>query len=159
TLGGVPIQTLEVLDADSRMVLPEPVAMFNELTQEPEVLAGGDGLTVDCATVYAAIATDTLTGLSHLEGATVQIVGDGAVFPDQVVTGGQVVLSQVVHTAFVGLPYTSRGRTMPVEIPLRGTTGQGGRKRWVNLRARMQGTACLVLNGERLPFRQSHMAQ
>jgi hypothetical protein len=87
----------------------------------------------------------------------VQIVGDGAVLPAQVVSGGQVTLPQAVSTAFVGLGYQSKGRAMPVEVPLRGTTHQGKQKRWVNIWARLQETACLVLNGERLPFRQPHM--
>jgi hypothetical protein len=141
------------------MVLPTPVTMFNELTQESEDITGWDGLTVDCAKVYTAINTATLTGLGHLEGATVQLVGDGAVFPAQTVTAGQVVLSQAVQTAFVGLGYTPRGRTMPVDVTVRGQTGQGLRKRWTNLRARVMTTACLVLQGERIPFRQPHMFQ
>lgn len=48
---------------------------------------------------------------------------------------------------------------MPVEVPLRGTTHQGKQKRWVNLIARVRNTACLVLQGERIPFRQPHMPQ
>jgi hypothetical protein len=140
------------------MVLPTPVPMLNELTNVMETISGWDGLTVDSAVVYEGISTATLTGLERLNGETVTIVGDGAVFPPQVVQGGQVVLPQAVHTP-VGLPFTSRGRTMPIEVPLRGATGQGLRKRWVTLRARLQETACLVLQGERLPFRQPHMPQ
>lgn len=159
TIGGHVTRCLEYLDPEASMVLPEPVPMFNELTQEQESIAGWDGLTVDCARVYTGITTATLTGLGHLEGETVQLVGDGAVFPAQTVTGGQVVLSQAVHTAFVGLGYTPRGRTMPVDVTVRGQTGQGLRKRWANLRARVMTTACLVLQGETIPFRQPHMPQ
>jgi hypothetical protein len=159
TVNGQPVRYLEVLDSESRMVLPQPVPMFNELTQETEDVDGWEGLTVDSGVVYSGAPTDSLSGLGHLEGETVQIVGDGTVLAPQVVTGGQVGLSQTVSTAFVGLPYVCRGRTMPVEVPVRGLTGQGTRKRWVNLRARVQGTACLVLHGEAIPFRQPHMPQ
>lgn len=159
TIGGVARQTIEYLDAEARMVLPEPVAMFNELTQETEQVDGWDGLTVDSATVYEGISTATLTGLGHLEGETVTIVGDGAVFPPQVVNAGQITLPQVVHTAFVGLPYLVRGRTLPVEVARPGVTGQGSRKRWTNLTARVQNTASLVLQNEKIPWRQPHMPQ
>jgi hypothetical protein len=157
TLQGTVTRFLEYLDPEAAMVLPEAVTMFNELTQEHESIEGWNGLTVDAGKVYTAINTATLTGLTYLEGALVQIVGDGAVFPAQVVKDGQVVLTQAVQTAFVGLGYTPRGRTMPVEVVVRGQTGQGLRKRWANLRARVLGTACLVLQGERIPFRQPHM--
>ena len=157
TIAGDETRYIEYLDPEASMALPTPVAMFNELTQESEEIAGWEGLTVDAAVVYENINTAVLTGLDHLEGATVEIVGDGGVFPAQVVTGGQVTLSQAVHTAFVGLPYIPRGRTMPVDITVRGTTGQGLRKRWANLRARLIGTACLVMQNETVPFRQPHM--
>jgi hypothetical protein len=153
TLGGRETRCIEYLDPEARMVLPTPVEMGNELTQETETITGWEGLTVDCAKVYTDVNTATLTGLEHLDGAEVQIVGDGAVLPVQTVTGGQVVLSRAVQTAFVGLAYTPRGRTMPVDVTVRGQTGQGLRKRWASLRARVQQTACLVLQGERMPFR------
>jgi hypothetical protein len=158
TLGATTHTYIEVAMPEARMVLPTPVETFNGLTETPETVTGWDGLTLDCANVYEGINTSVLTGLDHFNGTQVSIVADGAVFPNQTVSGGQVTLSQVVHTAWVGIGYSARGRTLPVELPLRGTTGQGLRKRWTRLRARVEQTACLVLNGERLPFRQPHMA-
>jgi hypothetical protein len=159
TVGGVPQRFIEWMDTEAFMALPEPVLMRNELTDTTDLVTGWSGLTVDCALTYSGAPTSTLGGLGHLEGLPVQVVGDGAVFPGEIVKDGAITLPQAVSTAFVGLAYTPRGRTLPVEIPVRGVTQQGLRKRWAKLWARVEQTACLVVQNERLPFRQQHMPQ
>ncbi len=57
---------------------------------------------------------DELSGLDHLEGQEVAILGDGHVFPRQVVTGGAVTLPASVTRAIVGLPFTCRAKTLPI---------------------------------------------
>lgn len=109
----------------------------------------------DAAKVYSGAPTTTITGLAHLNGATVRIVGNGAVYPDQVVSGGQVVLSKAVSTAYVGLGYTSRAKTMRPEVPLRDGTLQGRKKRWVKIMARMLASVGLTINGKIVPFRKT----
>lgn len=49
----------------------------------------------------------TVSGLSHLNGETVSILGDGAVQPDAVVSGGSVTLSSRATTVAVGFGYNS----------------------------------------------------
>jgi len=65
----------------------------------------------DSSKVYTNIvSTKTLTGLSHLNGKTVNIVGDGYVLKDQVVSGGSVTLDDdesAVTNAVVGLNFES----------------------------------------------------
>lgn len=61
--------------------------------------------------------TDTLSGLDHLEGETVSILGDGNVFTPQVVEGGSITLDHPVTRAIVGLKFTCRARTLPVIVP------------------------------------------
>ncbi len=46
------------------------------------------------ATTLTDIGDDTITGLTYLEGKTVDIVRDGMVDPQQVVTGGQITVSK-----------------------------------------------------------------
>lgn len=53
-----------------------------------------------------ALAVDTLSGLDHLEGCTVQIAGDGFEYPEQAVASGSVTLAQPAVVAHVGLAYT-----------------------------------------------------
>lgn len=66
-------------------------------------------LMLDSALSYSGDPTDTLSGLGHLEGKTVSIVGDGAVYAPRVVTGGAISgLYPPVSSADVGLPYVSK---------------------------------------------------
>jgi hypothetical protein len=61
------------------------------------------------------------TGLSHLEGEQVMVVGDGNVFGPYRVTGGQIDVTADAPTgfitAFIGLPYTSELETLDLYIP------------------------------------------
>ena len=41
-----------------------------------------------------------------MEGETVAILGDGAVFPTQTVTDGTITLSEAVSVCHIGLPFT-----------------------------------------------------
>lgn len=70
------------------------------------------------------IARDSFGGLSHLEGETVSILGDGAVFPQKVVTGGTVTLDQPVQKAIIGLPITADIQTLPLAMNIDGGYGQ-----------------------------------
>lgn len=58
------------------------------------------------------------TGLGHLEGKTVDIVGDGAFDGTAVVTGGQVTVDSDHTNTEVGLRFTPLIETMPLNIPL-----------------------------------------
>ena len=62
---------------------------------------------VDSAIYYSGAATQTITGLGHLEGKTVSILANGAATPDKVVTGGAITLDIPVTKAVVGLPFMS----------------------------------------------------
>jgi len=55
-----------------------------------------------------------MTGLWHLEGETVSILGDGNVFPPQVVVNGTVTLPQAVTKCHIGLAFTARAKTLPI---------------------------------------------
>ena len=87
-----------------------------------------DAFFVDCGATYSGAATKTVTGLTWLEGQTVNILGDGAVFPPQVVTGGSVTLDQACSKITVGLPITAQLQTLPVAAQVDGGFGQGHQK-------------------------------
>jgi len=61
-------------------------------------------------------ARDTFSGLDHLEGETVAILADGSPEPQQVVTGGQIVLAYAAGVVHIGLPYSSDIETLDVTI-------------------------------------------
>ena len=79
------------------------------------------------ATTSWSFARDTISGLGHLEGKTVSILGDGAVMPQKVVTGGSVPLQRASSIVHVGLPYESDLQTLPMTLQIEGF-GQGRAK-------------------------------
>lgn len=88
------------------------VEFLNHAFQESETKE--DAIFMDSAVSYNGAATTTISGLWHLEGELVQVIGDGAVQPKKTVTNGEITITSasVVH---VGLPYTSTLVTLPVE--------------------------------------------
>lgn len=72
---------------------------------------------------------NTLSGLNHLEGETVAILGDGAVIPDEVVTNGKITLSEKAAVIQVGYGYRSRGATLRLEAGSADGTALGKTRR------------------------------
>lgn len=107
----------------------------------------GEGFTktsaffVDSGLTYSGSATATITGLDHLEGETVQILGDGSVYSDQAVSSGQVTgISPTVETANIGLGSTALIKTLRPEAGSDDGTAQGKAKRIYNTTIRMIDT-------------------
>jgi hypothetical protein len=112
-------------------------------------------LGMDCALTYSGAATSTLTGLSHLEGETVTVLGNGAVYPTAVVTGGQITLPAglpQVTQAEVGIGFTSVMEPMQPEVPQQGTS-QGLQKIWSKVFVRLYKSMGLFVNGVEQDFR------
>jgi hypothetical protein len=59
----------------------------------------------------------TVSGIGHLEGKTVGILGDGANQPTRVVTGGQLTIQEPAKIILAGLPYSSTVKPMNLNIP------------------------------------------
>lgn len=83
-----------------------------------------DRTFVDRAIVYSGAKTNTITGLSHLNGVTVSILADGAVLPNQVVSSGQITLPIFASKVHVGIAYESVLETLPFLLQTDGY-GQG----------------------------------
>jgi len=60
----------------------------------------------------------TFTGLSYLNGQTVSVLGDGFVFPQQVISGGSITLPRPCGYLSVGMQYYSDVETLPVELSM-----------------------------------------
>ena len=84
---------------------------------------------LDSHLTYSGSATTTLTGLSHLEGQTVSVLGDGSAHPDVTVSSGSITLNRSVTSACVGLSYDSILQTMRIEGGAAEGTSQGKVKR------------------------------
>lgn len=73
-----------------------------------------------------AITTIT-SGISHLEGETLNILTDGAVHPQRTVSGGAITLDYPAAVIQIGLPITADIQTLPLAFEVAGY-GQGRRK-------------------------------
>lgn len=75
-----------------------------------------DAFFVDSGLTYTGPEVTTIGGLWHLEGETVAVLGDGAVFPQKVVTNGSITLEEPVSKAHIGLPIVSELQTLPLAV-------------------------------------------
>jgi hypothetical protein len=73
-----------------------------------------DACFADSALMYDGASTTTLSGLDHLEGETVGVLGDGIDLGDATVAGGAITLpgGASASKATVGLRYLSTGKTL-----------------------------------------------
>lgn len=93
--------------------------------------------TVLRQTVWSlATPTTEFSGLFHLEGETVSILGDGNVFPQQVVTDGKITLPDGVSTVAIGLPMTAVMQTLPPTVT--DTPIEARKKRIVGIAVRLE---------------------
>lgn len=83
---------------------------------------------VDCGITYSGGAASTITGLGHLEGQTVQVLADGGVHADCVVSGGQIALNRPASKVHVGLGFQSVLQTMRPEAGVQDGSGQTRRR-------------------------------
>lgn len=121
-----------------------------------------DAFFVDSGISYDGAAVSSLSGLGHLEGQTVQVLADGAVHPDRVVTGGSIALARSASKVSVGLRYVARVRTLDPEVQTATGPSQGKVRRIERVTFRVVDTFNLkfAANGRELeiiPFRGSAM--
>lgn len=93
-----------------------------------------DAVHLDCSwTTVNSPATDTVTGLWHLEGETVSVYVDGATHPDVTVTNGKITLGYAGSVITLGYAFNSDLVTLPPEGGAEEGTAQGKTKRIVRL--------------------------
>ncbi|MBI2508669.1 MAG: hypothetical protein HYV99_01310 [Betaproteobacteria bacterium] len=101
----------------------------------------------------------TIAGLSHLECKRVTMVGDGGVYPDQNVIGGNVTLDLAADKVEVGLPYDSVVTTVRPELRTQTGTSSIARMRWSEIVIRVKDSIALDAGTEKgieiLPFRST----
>lgn len=122
TLNGATVRTVELLETNAS-------EMAGRLWTS---------LQTDCAILYNGSATATITGLSTLEGCTVDVVADGIFVGTSVVTGGQITLLQAASQVEVGLHYDSVVTTM--RPALQDAMIEGLPRSWVKLWLRLYQT-------------------
>ena len=112
-------------------------------------------LHTDCALTYSGSEVSSLSGLDHLEGATVDVVVNGAVHPQVTVSSGSITLEVSGTEVEVGLHYETEIRPMRPEIEAFGNTQQGKVKRWNKIIVRLLNTVGITINDDIVPFRKT----
>jgi hypothetical protein len=102
---------------------------------------------VDSGLTYDGTPVSTLSGLDHLEGEEVAVLVDGAVHPSLTVTAGAITLQYPGSVIHVGLPFTARLRTMPLEAGAADGVAMGKTMRVNNIVMRFDRTGPGVFYG------------
>jgi hypothetical protein len=95
--------------------------------------------------------------MSHLEAATVKIIRDGVVEPDQTVPASPYTITfEVAATESyqVGLNFTPEIKTLPTEPRLSSGSLRGFKKRIFEVNAEVFATQAMTINGREIPFRR-----
>jgi len=111
---------------------------------------------LDSAIVGTALGggdSTTLTGLSTLEGETVGVMGDGAVYPNATVASNQITVTPGVTTAEVGFNYTSTLKTLRPEARTTRGTIQGLDKQRPIIKVRILDTLGIQINSQAIAWR------
>ncbi len=95
---------------------------------------------VDSGLKYEGSGASTVSGLDHLEGATVSILADGAPEPDSTVASGAITRTTLSSVVIVGLPFKSILEPMDLETKEEGGSSQGKRKKIHNIMVRFYKT-------------------
>jgi len=74
-----------------------------------------DAVILDSSFSYSGTATNTITGLYHLEGETISVLTDGGTHPDVVVTNGTITLNKNYETVHAGYGYSQILETLAIE--------------------------------------------
>ena len=107
----------------------------------PREIGKREAVFLDSSLSYSGDPTTTLSGLDHLEGQEVAILGDGAPLGTRTVDGGQIELDDPVSKAVVGLPYTSKVQTLDMVGGNPRGTSMGKKKRIVSVNLRLYRSA------------------
>ncbi len=101
---GIPSDTTITAIGDDSFTMSEKAIATNDTVT---ITAKGRIMQVDNA----------FSGLDHLEGKTVSVLGDGSVHDDVIVRSGAVTLTDYFNKVHIGLPYKSKLQPMKLEIP------------------------------------------
>lgn len=114
----------DVLYAVVRRTIGGVAKRYVERMRTRQFVDPADAFFVDSGATYSGAAASTISGLAHLEGKTVNILADGAVHPQRVVTGGAITLDIEATKVQVGLPIVADLQTLPLVIETQ-AFGQG----------------------------------
>lgn len=139
-------QRLRAIDANGNMVGEMKITGYTS----PTIVTGVSTYNFS-ALGYAAnkwgVSVDVISGLSHLEAKEVSILADGAVQSRKTVSTGSITLDRDAFELSIGLPYTSKIKTLSAEAGAADGTAQGKKKRIFQLGLRVYRTLGIKVGG------------
>lgn len=123
TINGSTVRYVEVLE-DHRLAE----------TDTTDAFYGDAGIT------YEGVSTKTISGLGHLERATVQVLADGSAHADCVVAGGQITLNRSATKVQIGFDSPAQLQTMRADGGAQDGTAQTRSKSFGEVWARLHNT-------------------
>lgn len=108
----------------------------------------------DCRKQVSGAASATWPGFGHLEGQTVQVLGDGVHLGSAVVTGGVITLPRPASTLSAGIGYIARMRLQAPEVGTGTGTSQAQAQANNQIYVRFLETLGCKVNGDDIGFRQ-----
>ena len=130
------VYLIEVIDATSFYLRRDDTGDYIDSTGFSAYTQGGE----------TRLMTDTVSGLDHLEGETVQILGDGGAHPDRTVSGGAITLQRKAARVVVGFHPETYGETQRFVGGGRIGTDQGQKARTQRLAIRLSETSALQVS-------------
>lgn len=119
-IAGIPEGTKDVLYLSVKRTVNGITKRFIERLDLREETVLVDAFHVDCGLSYDGTAISTVSGLGHLEGMTVNVLADGNVHPQCVVTSGAITLEYAASKIHIGLPITADLKTLPLTLQVEG---------------------------------------
>ena len=109
-----------------------------------------EDITLTTDSSASAASTDTLTGLSHLEGETIDVIADNAYMGEFVVSGGSVTIDRTATLITGGINFTPIIESMPLNIPLQNGPNAALPKRIVRAGLELYESNGVLVNGQRI---------
>jgi hypothetical protein len=138
------------IDSDGNTVGEATIVGFTSTTQVTvDVDAEQNFSSTSVAAGSWGRSTDDLSGLSHLEGESITVLGDGSELDAVTVSSGTASLSGDHFVIIAGLAYVSKVKTFPLEGGGAFGTSQGRYKKINKVGVRFYKTlGCVINNGE-----------
>lgn len=108
----------------------------------------------DCSVIATSgIAKVLWSGLGHLEGQEVAVVGDGGVVGRYTVAGGSITIARPCMTVVIGLDYQNRVELLDPEMQTQDGSSTGSAMSTSEVTARWYETTGATINGQKVIFR------
>lgn len=113
-----------------------------------------DAFFVDSGLTYSGTAANSVSGLGHLEGETVQVLVDGATHANRTVASGAISLASTGTKIHVGLAYKAKLITLDPEVVTDEGPSQGKVRRIERATVRVVDTFNLKISAETIPLEE-----